>query len=495
MDASVIVVGAGPAGLALAGELRLAGADVVVLDRLTARSGESRGLGFTVRTLETFDQRGLLPRFPQLPTTTRGHFGGIPLDLAVLGGQASAVQGVPQSVTEKVLEEWVRDLGGDIRFGHEMLDLEQDEDAVQVRVRTAGGEQHLRARYLIGADGGRSRVRERAGIAFPGTEPTTELLLADIRGADITPRMTGEVLATGMVMAAPLGDGIDRVIICERGAEPRRRTAPPLFSEVAEAWKRLTGTDISHAEAIWVSAFTDTARLAEQYRRGRVLLTGDAAHVHLPAGGQGMNTSIQDAVNLGWKLAAVLRGTAPESLLDTYHTERHEVGRQLLANTQAQARLILGGDEAQPFRDVLTELMAHEPVRRHLAAKVSGLDIRYDVGGGTHPLLGARLPRLSVLARDRPADTAALLRPGRGVLLDLNDNPWLRRRAAGWRDRVDIVTTSPRDPQSLAALAGATAVLVRPDGYVAWAAPGTRYDLPTALNRWFGPARARSEEK
>lgn len=306
--------------------------------------------------------------------------------------------------------------------------------------------------------------------------------------------MTGELLSGGMVMSASLAGGIHRVIVGERGAPPRRRSGPPSFQEVADTWKRLTGDDISHAEPVWVSAFTDAARQVADYRRGRVLLTGDAAHIHLPAGGQGMNTSIQDSVNLGWKLAAVLRGTAPESLLDTYHTERHEVGRQLLANTAAQSQLILGGAEAQPLRDVLAELIRYEDVSRHLAAKVSGLAIRYDVGPGPNPLLGARMPHLELTVGGRPSSSTALLHAGRGVLLDLADNPHLRRRAARWRERVDIVTATPRGDAGTS-LDGTTAVLIRPDGYVAWTGPGSHHDLPAALDRWFGPARRASRER
>ncbi|AUY52702.1 FAD-dependent monooxygenase [Streptomyces sp. CB01881] len=493
MSASVVIAGAGPAGLVLAGELRLAGIDVVVLERLSRRTVESRGIGLTIRTVETFAQRGLLRRFGDLGTSDQGHFGGVPVDLGVLGGAYRAAKTVPQSVTETVLENWAVELGADIRRGHEFRSYREEGASVLVRVGTPAGERTLRADYLVGADGGRSTVRKAGGFDFPGSAATTELLLADVRGIDVRPRMTGELLSDGMVMSAPLPGGVHRVIVGERGAAPRRRGGPPTYQEVADTWKRLTGDDISHAEPVWVSAFTDAARLVSQYRRGRVLLTGDAAHIHLPAGGQGMNTGIQDSVNLGWKLAAVLHGTAPESLLDTYHDERHEVGRQLLADTAAQGRLILGGAQAQPLRDVLAELTGYQDVSRHLAAKVSGLAIRYDVGPGANPLLGARLPHLELTVRGRAVGSTALLRAGRGVLLDLADNPHLRRRAAPWRERIDIVTATPHGGGT--PLDGTTAVLVRPDGYVAWAGPGSHHDLPTALDRWFGPARRESRER
>ncbi|MFE5479694.1 FAD-dependent monooxygenase [Nocardia sp. NPDC056541] len=484
MDAAVIVAGAGPTGLTLAGELRLTGVDVIVVDRLPARTGESRGIGLTLRTTEVLDQRGLLGRFGAMETGSAGHFGGIPLDLTVLGAPLEAPRVVPQSTTEAVLEGWARELGADIRRGHEVVGLDSDADGVTVHFAEHAP---LRAGYLVGADGGRSVVRKAAGFDFPGTPATTELLLADVRGVEIAPRMIGQQVSGGMVMSAPLPGGAYRIIVGERGAAPRRRTGPPDFAEVADVWKRLTDVDISHAEPVWVSAFGDAARLVTEYRRGRVLLAGDAAHVHLPAGGQGMNTGIQDAVNLGWKLAAVSRGRAPVTLLDTYHGERHPVGQRLLANTKAQSLFILGGEEVGPLREVLRELVAYPEVERHLAARVTGLDIRYDVGGGSHPLLGARLPRRRLVRGAHATDTAALLRPGRGVLLDLTDNPALRHRAQPWTDRIDVVTATATEP--IDADARTTALLVRPDGHVAWVAPGTHNDLPTVLDRWFGPAR------
>ncbi|WP_098021799.1 FAD-dependent monooxygenase, partial [Streptomyces sp. wa1071] len=440
MDASVMVVGAGPAGLMLAGELRLAGIDVVVLDRLPQRTGESRGIGLTPRTVEVLDQRGLLPRFGDIEMSGLGHFGGIPLDFGVLGGGDRAARTVPQSATESVLESWARELGADIRRDHEFTGLTDHGGHVEAQVRGPAGQQVLSCRFLVGCDGGRSAVRKAAGFDFPGTPATTELLLADIRGVDLEPRMVADRVTDGMVMTARLGDGVHRVIVAERGAPPQRRTGPPAFAEVADAWKRLTGIDISHAEPVWLSAFGDATRQVTEYRRGRVLLAGDSAHIHLPAGGQGMNTSVQDSVNLGWKLAAVLHGAAGPALLDTYHTERHEVGRRLLANTRAQSLLILGSEEVQPLRDILTELARYEEVARHFAAKAGGLDIRYDVGSGPHPLLGMRMPRLELLRGTTVTSSTEVLRAGRGVLLDLADTPRLRRRTAPWADRVDLVT-------------------------------------------------------
>ncbi|MCX5203248.1 FAD-dependent monooxygenase [Streptomyces sp. NBC_00237] len=490
MDAAVIVVGAGPAGMMLAGELRLAGVEVVVLERLKSRTGESRGLGFTARTMEVFDQRGILPRFGEVETSNQGHFGGLPIDFGVLEGALQAAKTVPQSVTETHLEQWATSLGADIRRGHEVLSVADDGDGVTVEVRGPKGEHTLRASYLVGCDGGRSLVRKAVGFDFPGTAATMEMYLADIKGIELEPRMIGETLPGGMVMVGPLPGGITRIIVCERGTPPQRRETPPSFDEVADAWKRLTGDDISHAEPVWVSAFGNATRQVTEYRRGRVILAGDSAHIHLPAGGQGMNTSIQDAVNLGWKLAAVVNGTASVDLLDTYHSERHAVGKRLLMNTQAQGLLFLSGPEVQPLRDVLGELIGYGEVAKHLAAMVSGLEITYEVGGGSHPLLGKRMPHLELTGPRGATSSTALLHSARGVLLDLADNPRLRARAGAWSDRVDIVTATPGADEVPDELRGTTAVLIRPDGYVAWAAPGSHHDLPMAVERWFGKPSA-----
>ncbi|MBT2386570.1 FAD-dependent monooxygenase [Streptomyces sp. ISL-11] len=486
MDAAVIIAGAGPAGLMLAGELRLAGTEVIVLERLPKRTGESRGLGFTARTMEIFDQRGLLSRFGDIDTSTQGHFGGLPIDFALLDGARQAAKSVPQSHTEAVLEEWVTSLGTDLRRGHQVLSFTDEGDHVAVTVQGPDGESVLSAQYLVGCDGGRSMIRKAAGFDFPGTAATMEMFLADVRGLDLEPRMIGETLPGGMVMVGPLPGNITRIIVCERGTPPQRRTTPPSYDEVAAAWKRLTGTDISHGDPEWVSSFGDATRQVTEYRRGRVLLAGDAAHIHLPAGGQGMNTSIQDAVNLGWKLAAVTAGKAPAGLLDTYHDERHPVGVRLLMNTRAQGLLFLSGPEVQPLRDVITELIAYDEVSRHLAGMVSGLEITYNVGRGTHPLLGRRMPRLELVGADRKTTSTDLLHAGRAVLLDLQDNPRLRERAAPWSDRIDIVTAAPYGLQEDHPLHGTAALLIRPDGYIAWAAPGSHHDLPMALERWFG---------
>lgn len=481
-DADVIIAGAGPTGLMLAGELRLGGAEVIVLETLERPTGQSRGLGFTARALESFDQRGLVPRFGGLETSPMGHFGGVQFDFTALEDAHFGARGIPQSRTEAVLEEWARELGTDIRRGWELLDLAQDADGITVTADTPDGERRLRARYLVGADGGHSLVRRTAGFSFPGTDATRGMYLADVVGCAIPPRFLGERVPAGMVMAAPLAEGVDRIIVCEHGAPPADRSTTPDFAEVAAAWKRLTGEDISGGSADWVSSFTDATRQASEYRRGRVLLAGDAAHIHLPAGGQGLSTGVQDAVNLGWKLAAVVRGWAPDGLLDTYHGERHPAGERLLANTLAQGTVFLGGAESEPLRALFAGLIELDPVKRFLAGVVSHLDVHYDLGEGGHPLLGRRLPPRVLTTPSGPVGTPTLLHSAQGLVLDLADDPGVREAAAGWKDRVSLVTGVPQDPD---VFAGAPAVLVRPDGYVAWAGADPA-ELGAALHRWFG---------
>ncbi|GLZ00706.1 FAD-dependent monooxygenase [Actinoplanes sp. NBRC 103695] len=482
----VIIVGAGPTGLMLAGELRAGGVDVLVVERLAEPSGQSRGLGFTARAMEVFDQRGLLPRFGTVETSPMGHFGGLPLNFGAFPGGHFGARGIQQSQVERVLGEWAGELGATVLRGHEVVALTTGagggDDHVEVVAQGPGGPVVLRAAWLVGCDGGQSPVRRLAGFAFEGSGSTREMFLADVRGCELPPRFTGMRVPNGMAMNAPLGGGVDRIIACELGAAPAERTEPVSFAEVAGAWQRLTGEDISAGEPVWVSAFGDAARQATEYRRGRVLLAGDAAHIHLPAGGQGLSVGVQDAVNLGWKLAATVRGDAPQALLDTYHEERHPVGARVLMNSSAQGLLYLGGPEVEPLRGVFAELMAFPDAAAHLAGMVSGLDIRYDVGDGDHPLLGRRIPPVPLTTASGVTSTAELLHGGRAVLLDLTADGGYSADAAAWPGRVDVIrVTAP------AGLGGADALLVRPDGYVAWAAPGD-VKLPDALTRWFGSA-------
>ncbi|MGV9941037.1 FAD-dependent monooxygenase [Streptomyces sp. NPDC003401] len=515
VDTDVIVVGAGPTGLMLAGELRLGGARVTVVERLAEPTGQSRGLGFTARAMEVFDQRGLLPAFGQgdtLEVSPLGHFGGVQFDYTALEDAHFGARGIPQNQTEAVLEDWALSLGADIRRGWELTALADgflDADHVEITLATDRGTRRLRAAYLVGCDGGQSAVRKAAGFDFPGLPAGRTMFLADVVGCHLKPRFLGERLPNGMVMAAPLKDGVDRIIVCPHGTPARDRDDTVTFAEVAAAWQHITGEDISAGSAAWVSSFSDAARLASRYRRGRVLLAGDAAHIHLPAGGQGLSTGVQDAVNLGWKLAATVRGTAPAHLLDTYHGERHPVGQRLLTNTRAQGTVFLGGEQADPLRALFTELLAHDAVRKHLAGIVSHLDIRYDVTtpapadgagpdtGTAHPLLGRRLAKRPLTGAAGESDTFRLLHPARGVLLDLADDPALRAAAAPWSDRVDTVTATAKPAEGTTdVLAGLDAVLVRPDGHVVWTSPtsgdpGDRGPaLADALGHWFGDARA-----
>jgi bifunctional hydroxylase/dehydrase len=487
-DTDVIIVGAGPVGLMLAGELRLAGVDCVVLERATEPTDQSRALGFTARTIETFDQRGLLPRFGGFDTIPIGHFGGAMLDYREVEGGSYGAKGVPQSLTAAVLEDWARELGADLRRGCEVVGFEAGDDGVEVQVDAPGGPVRLRAAYLVGCDGGRSTVRKKAGIGFPGHDAAIEMSFAEVVGCRVRPRPNGERVAGGLVLAFQQGPDIFRVTYYEHGVAPRRGDEAPSFAEVADAWERLTGEDIRGGTPRWIGRFTDASRQASEYRRGRVLLAGDAAHIHLPIGGQGMSAGVQDAVNLGWKLAAEIHGHAPAHLLDTYHSERHPVGARVLVNTLTQRTLYISGDEMQPMRDLLGELTALEDVRKHLIGMVTGLDIRYEVGPGDHPLLGRRLPDQELVGALGDSDKTTafeLLHPARGVVLDLAGRADVRAAAGPWADRVDAVSARPHAPGPLD---GVDALLVRPDGYVAWVGrAGAGPDgLTESLTRWFG---------
>jgi bifunctional hydroxylase/dehydrase len=486
----------------LAGELRLGGVDVVVYERRAVPSGESRGLGFTARATEAFVQRGLLARFGGVEVSRQGHFGGIPMDFGVFPGAHFGVRGVPQYRIEQMLAEWAVELGAKILRNHTVVGLQPTGDGVVAVVEGPTGRREHAADYLVGCDGGRSTVRQLGGFDFPGTDATREMYLADVVGRGIRPRFIGERVPGGMVMSAPLEADVDRIIVCETGTAPSGDGSSLTFAEVADGWQRLTGESLHGAEARWVSAFTDATRQVSEYRRGRVLLAGDAAHIHLPAGGQGLSLGVQDAVNLGWKLAATMRGWAPDSLLDTYHDERHPVGARVLRNTLAQGTLYLSGSEIEPLRSVMREIVAIPDVARHLSGMVSGLDIRYDVGAPGHPLVGARMPDYHLeLPGGRRTRVSELLHRARGVLI--STDAAAGRLAAGWTARVDQVAgrwippdpAGPPDPTSpetqadaaaaLTGMAETDAVLIRPDGYVAWAAPGGG-DLRAALRRWFG---------
>jgi 2-polyprenyl-6-methoxyphenol hydroxylase-like FAD-dependent oxidoreductase len=490
LHTQVVVVGAGPVGLMLAGELRLGGADVIVLEQRAAPTTESRASTLHARTMEILDSRGLLAALGTPPAQPRGHFGGIPLDLTLPGPYPGQWK-VSQTRTEELLQEWAIGLGADIRRGHEVRTLTQTEAYAEVEATGPDGPVCVRGRYVVGCDGEQSVLRRLTGAAFPGADACRELLRADVAGIDVPDRRF-ERLANGLAIAARRADGVTRVMVHEFGSSAEPRTAEPEFTEVAAVWKRVTGEDISGGTPLWVNAFGDTNRLLTHYRDGRVLFAGDAAHRQLPVGGQALNLGLQDAVNLGWKLANQVGGDAPDGLLDSYHAERHAVGRRVLSNIKAQALLLLGGPEVEPVRTLLGELIASADVRAHLAGMISGLDIRYDVGAGDHPLLGARLPHAVLTTRQGSTTTAALLRTGRGVLLDLSGDAGrharLRAAAEPWAERVTVTAADLAPGSSGHPLRGAGSWLVRPDGHLVWIGPGE--GLQDALRRWFGAAKS-----
>ncbi|MER5470032.1 FAD-dependent monooxygenase [Streptomyces sp. NPDC002685] len=483
MTRDVIVVGAGPVGLMLAGELKLGGVDVVVHERLAAPTRESRGASFTKRTAECFDQRGLLRRLGATEPAD-SHFGGVPIDLGLLTEDHYGHRGISQFRTERMLEDWVGELGVPVLRGVEVTGFRENSEGVVVCFDGPGGPGEESAAYLVGCDGGRSFVRKLAGIGFPGSEGRRGFLTADVTGIDTRKRRIGENLPGGsMVMAMDLENGVTRVVVHEAGTPPRDRDRLT-YDDLADAWQRLTGEDIHHGQCRWISCFTDASRAAAHYRRGRVFLAGDAAHVQPPAMAQGLSVGVQDAVNLGWKLAAALQNRAPEGLLDTYHGERHPVGEQLARNARAAIELRLTGEDMDPVREVMGELVAHRDAAGHLAGMLSNLGIRYDLGKGEHPLLGRRMPpeRELTLPDGTRTRVADLLHTAHALLITTDNNnaaaPHLPGRLP---DRVDTVTgtwTTTPEP-------ALDAVLIRPDGYIAWTSPGTTDDLTQALERWF----------
>ncbi|ROV69883.1 SDR family oxidoreductase [Streptomyces globisporus] len=485
----VVVVGAGPVGLMLAGELRLGGADVVVVERLDTPTTESRASTLHARTMEILDSRGLLAELGTVPTDAMGHFGGVPLDLTLPGPWPGQWK-VPQARVEELLGNWATGLGAVVLRGHELRGLTAAQDHVDAEAVGPDGPVRLRASYVVGCDGEQSAVRRLGGFGFPGADAARELIRADVAGIDI-PNRRFQRLEHGLAIAARRPDGVTRVMVHEFGRAPVRRTGEPDFAEVADVWKHVTDEDISGGTPLWVNAFGDASRQAARYRQGRVLLAGDAAHQQMPVGGQALNLGLQDAVNLGWKLAAHLGGRQPQSFLDTYHDERHAVGRRTLTNIRAQASLLLGGAEVESVRKLFGELIDRDAGRAHLAGMITGLDVRHDVGPGGDRLLGARVPHAELTCGQGAVTTTALLREGRGVLLDLSQDvaaAWRLRTAAGpWAPVVDTVSAALVSQEG--PLAGVEAVLVRPDGHIVWSGRGGEDGLGAALRRWFGARR------
>jgi len=471
----VIIVGAGPTGLMLAGELRLHGVDVLVLDRQTEPTKVVRALGLHVRSIEVMDQRGLLERFLAHGKryTVGGMFAGIATSWPErLDTAHSYVLGIPQPVIDRLLAGRAAELGARIRRGCELVGLSQDEHGVDAEL--AGGAR-LRARYLVGCDGGRSTVRTLLGVGFPGEPSRVETLLGEME-VDVAPvelaAVVEQVRRTQKLFGAmPLGDGLYRVIVPAQGVS-EDRSVPPTLAQFQQQLRAFAGTDFGVHSPRWLSRFGDATRQAERYRVGRVLLAGDAAHIHPPTGGQGLNLGVQDAFNLGWKLAAQVAGWAPEGLLDTYHDERHPVATDVLDNTRAQMLLLSTEPGPRSVRRLLAELMSFEDVNRHLMEKITAIGVRYDLGAG-HELLGRRMRDIA-LKRGRLYE---LTRGGRGLLLDQTT----RLSVTGWADRVDHVV-------DVSEQLDVPAVLLRPDGHVAWVGED-QHELFTTLPRWFGSAR------
>jgi rifampicin monooxygenase len=479
----VIISGGGPTGMMLASELRLHDVDVLVLEKDAQPSQLVRSLGLHPRSIEIMDQRGLLDRFlacgRQYPGAGRRFAGIDKPSSATLDTAHDYVLGIAQPVTDRLLAERAAELGAQIRRSHEVAGVEQDDDEVTVELADGA---RLRSRWLVGCDGGRSLVRGLLGVGFPGEPAQTEWLLAEIEVTtppDELAAVADKVRKTHQGFGiGPAGNGLPgnrlyrAVVPAATVAEDR--TTPPTLEEFQTQLRAYAGTDFGVHSARWLSRFTDATRLAERYRTGRVFLAGDAAHVHPPLGGQGLNLGIQDAFNLGWKLAAEVDGWAPEGLLDSYHTERHPVAADVLNTTRAQSELISPEPGPQAARRLLAELMDFEDVSRFLAEKVTGIGIRYDFGAG-RALIGKRLRDIR-LSRGRLYE---LMHRGRGLLLDQTGE----LSVAGWADRVGHVIDVSDELD-------VPAVLLRPDGHVAWTGDDQQ-DLLNHLPTWFGAAASR----
>ncbi|MER5930943.1 rifampin monooxygenase [Streptomyces sp. NPDC002054] len=474
----VIVAGGGPTGLMLAAELRLHGVHVVVLEKLTEPTGQSRGRGLHARTVEMMDQRGLLDRFLAVSEKFQagGFFAGI-IKQWPDGVDTAHPYGISisQPVTERLLTEHAVELGAEIRRGCELVGLSQSADGDGVTAELADGTR-LQARYLVGCDGGRSLVRKLLGVGFPGEPATVETLLADVEVAEdpaTLAAVTAEIRKTHVRFGAvPMGDGVYRIIVPAEGLAEDRAT-PPTFEEFRERLRVFAGTDFGVHSPRWVSRVGNASRQADRYRVGRVLLAGDAAHIHPPTAGQGLSLGIQDAFNLGWKLAAEVAGWAPEGLLDSYHAERHPEGARVLAETRAQGLLLEADSGAKALRELFSKLLDFEEVNRYVTEMITAVGVRYDLGEG-HDLLGRRLRDVE-LKRGR---LYGLMHGGRGLLLDQTG----RLSVAGWADRVDHVVDVSEELD-------VPAVLLRPDGHVAWVGEDQQ-DLLSHLPRWFGAATA-----
>lgn len=479
---AVLIAGGGPTGMMLAGELALAGVDVAIVERRASPElVGSRAGGLHARTIEVLDQRGIAERFlsrGQVHKAVRFH---VSLEIRDLPTRHNYTLGLWQNHIERILAAWVGELRVPIYREREVAGFAQDDTGVDVKLSDGSS---LRSEYLAGCDGGRSVIRKAAGIEFPGWEATTSWLIAEVETSE-EPAWGFREDARGIHAIGKLDDEKRvRVVLVEQQVGS---AGEPTLHDVSEALIAVYGTDYGIHSPTWISRFTDAARQAVAYRDRRVLLAGDAAHVHAPVGGQGLNIGVQDAVNLGWKLAQVVKRTSPESLLDTYHAERHPVAARVLRNTKALVALRRTDDCTKALAETVSELLGMDEPRRRLAAEMSGLGIRYDLGEG-HPLLGRRMPDLDVVTANGTRRVFTLLHDARPVLLNLGEPGAFA--ISPWADRVRLVDAKYVGTWELPALgvvAAPSAVLIRPDGYVAWVGDSTQAGLIDALITWFGP--------
>jgi 3-(3-hydroxy-phenyl)propionate hydroxylase len=481
---AVVIVGAGPTGMMLAGELALAGIDVAIVERReNAEIVGSRAGGLHSRTIEVFDQRGIADRFilqGQLHKFVHFH---VPLAIADFPTRHNYVLGLWQSHIERILADWIDELRVPIYRGREVTDFTQDDSGVDVTLSDGNS---LRAEYVVGCDGGRSLIRKAAGIEFRGWDPTTSWLIAEVQTSD-EPELGFRYDAAGIHGIAKTEKGF-RIVITERQVGP---ASEPTQQDLSDALIGIYGKDFGIHSPTWISRFTDMTRQAVAYRERRVLLAGDAAHIHPPVGGQGLNIGVQDAVNLGWKLAQVIKQISPETLLDTYHAERHPVAARVLKNTMVQTMLRRQDDRTKAVGDCLSEFLAMDEPRKRMVAEMSGLDVHYDLPSPgidkKHPLLGRRMPDLDLDTANGPQRVFTLLHQARPVLLNFGEPAGLD--IAAWAERVPSIDARYVGPWELPAIGAVTApsaVLVRPDGHVAWVGDGTQQGLTDALTLWFG---------
>ena len=483
---AVVIAGGGPTGLMLAGELALAHVDVAIVERRPSQDVVgSRAGGLHSRTIEVFDQRGIADRFlAQGQVAQIVGFAWIRLDMSDFPTRHPYGLALWQNQIERILADWVGELSVPIYRGHEVTGFAQDNTGVDVELSNGNS---LRAEYLVGCDGGRSLIRKAAAIDFAGWDPIISCLIAEVEVAE-EPKWGLRRDDKGVHAFSRLEQGTVRVMVTERQVG---HTSEPTLRDLSEALIAVYGADYGIHGPRLISRFTDGTRQAVSYRNKRVMLAGDAAHIHGPMGGQGLQIGVQDAVNLGWKLAQVVKRTSPETLLNTYHAERHPVAARVLRNTMAQTELLRCDDRVDALRDIFTELLSMDEPRKRLAAEMSGLDVHYDLGEG-HPLLGRRMPDLDLVTADGPLRVFSMLHDARPVLLNLGESSGFD--ITPWADRVQLVDAKCGGSWTLpviGAVTAPTAVLIRPDGYVAWVGELTDNGLADSLTNWFGaPAAA-----